>query len=776
MAYPQIHTVEDLSPEARSFLPLLHLAWADDVLTPTEVRMIQTLIDQQDWINDTDKAWLEARLDPAQPPQPREIKAWEHIIHQHAREMPQADQRDLVAFSLRLARLGAKDHPGQFKSESVRRTLTQLGQSLGVDSQEALRRLLAPVSRDHDSLDGTPPKPSFDVAALQQRLDEPHSELRQQVKLLLSDPFFAYDKIPSDKESYRELVLTWMEELARRGYGGLSFPKEHGGANDMGQYMAVFETIGHHDLSLLIKYGVQYGLFGGSIFGLGTAYHHQTYLPGIIDLSLPGGFAMTEANHGSNVRDLETTATYDAVTQSFTLHTPRHDAHKEYIGNVAAHAKWVTVFAQLETQGEHYGVHAFVVPIRDEQGQPMPGVTIGDSGRKLGLNGVDNGRLWFDQVSIPRENLLDRFAQVDPDGTYHSEIASEGKRFFTMLSTLVAGRVAVPIGGLSAAKSGLTIALKYAYRRRQFGRSGEPEMPIIGYPTHQQRLMPRLAKLYALHFAHRWLVQTFLHDQDAEMRELEALAAGLKAVSTWHTTHTLQESREATGGKGYLWVNRLADLKADSDIFTTFEGDNMVLLQLVAKGRLSQFKAEFGSMNFLGLARYLAGEVIDTITEKNPLSIRKTDPEHLRDAEVQLGLFRHREEQLVRTAAQRMKHRLDQGMDSYDAFLEVQAHLVTMAKAYIERVILEQMIKAEQESTDQAQRKVLGLLRSLYALDEIYQDRAWFLESGYLEGSKAKAIRKEVATLCEALVPEGYGLVEAFGIPQALLGAPIAEG
>ena len=775
MATPELQAVEAISPAARSFLPLLHLAWADEVLTPTEIRLIQTQLDAQDWLDESDKRWLEARLDPAHPPQPREIKQWARVIQAHSYDLSEREQRDLMALSLRLARLGAHNQPSSLKSEAVQQTLQAISDSLGMGNREALRRLFQSASRQHDSLDGQPPAPSFDVEALQRRLDSPHYELRQQVKLLLSDPEFSYQHLSSDKDLYREKVMEWLVYLAQRGYGGLSFPKAYGGAGDMGQYMAVFETLGHHDLSLLIKYGVQYGLFGGSIYGLGTERHHQQYLPGVIDLSLPGGFAMTEASHGSNVRDLETTATYDPDTETFTLHTPRHDAHKEYIGNVAAHAKMATVFAQLHTRGEAYGVHAFLVPIRDEQGQAMPGVTIADSGRKLGLNGVDNGRLWFDQVQVPRANLLDRFAQVDADGIYHSEIASEGRRFFTMLSTLVAGRVAVPIGGLSAAKSGLTIAMKYAYRRRQFGRDGEPEMPIIQYRTHQQRLMPHLAKLYALHFAHRWLVERYLNRDESEMRELEALAAGLKAVSTWHTTATLQESREATGGKGYLWVNRLADLKADTDIFTTFEGDNMVLLQLVAKARLSQFKAEFRSLSFFGMTRFLAEEVIDKITEKNPFSIRKTDAEHLRDAELHLSLFRNRENDLVRSAARRLKHRLDEGMDSYDAFLEVQAHLVKMASAYIERVILEQMIAAEQAAEDEEQRRVLGLLRSLYALSDIHQDRAWFLESGYFEASKSKAVRDQVAALCHELVPEGHGLVEAFGIPQALLGAPIAQ-
>ncbi|MEL6654507.1 MAG: acyl-CoA dehydrogenase family protein, partial [Bacteroidota bacterium] len=429
----------------------------------------------------------------------------------------------------------------------------------------------------------------FDVPAMQKLLDGPEAELKQKVKNLLSDPIFSYDHIEMDKDAYREQVLVWMQHLAEQGYGALSYPTIAGGQDDMGKYIAVFETLGYHDHSLLIKFGVQFGLFGGSILGLGTEKHHRKYLGDAGSLALPGCFAMTEADHGSNVRDIETTATYDPETEEFVIHTPHHHAHKEYIGNAAAHGRMATVFAQLYTNGENYGVHALLVPIRDEQGESMPGVTIGDSGRKLGLNGVDNGRLWFEQVRVPRENLLDRFATVSADGTYDSPIASPGRRFFTMLGTLVGGRVCVPIAGLSAAKSGLRIAIKYAARRRQFGRAGQPETPLLEYHSHQRRLFPMLSKVYALHFAHRYMVERYLNEKPEEAREIEALAAGLKAVSTWHTTKVLQECREACGGNGYLWANRLADLKADTEIFTTFEGDNVVLLQLVAKSRLSDF-------------------------------------------------------------------------------------------------------------------------------------------------------------------------------------------
>src|SRR5699024_2303734 len=136
------------------------------------------------------------------------------------------------------------------------------------------------------------------------------------------------------------------------------------------------------------------------------------------------GFAMTEVGHGSDVAALATTASYDAETEEFELHTPFAGAWKEYIGNAAEHGVAAVVFAQLITRGVNHGVHAFYVPIRENDhgiaGDLLPGVRSTDDGLKGGLNGVDNGRLAFDHVRIPRENLLNRYGDVAADGTYTS--------------------------------------------------------------------------------------------------------------------------------------------------------------------------------------------------------------------------------------------------------------------------------------------------------------------------------------------------------------------
>ncbi len=369
----------------------------------------------------------------------------------------------------------------------------------------------------------------------------------------------------------------------RRGETARGFPEEFGGRGEVGGSIAGFETLAFGDLSLLVKCGVQFGLFGGAVLHLGTRKHHEAYLGDITSLRLPGCFAMTETGHGSNVQQLATTATYDAATGEFVIPTPDDAARKDYIGNAARDGRMAAVFAQLIVGGEARGVHALLVPLRDDDNNVLPGIRIEDCGAKLGLDGVDNGRIWFEDVRVPRDNLLDRYATVSADGVYESAIENPTKRFFTMLGTLIQGRVSVCGASISATKVALAIAIRHAESRRQFGPPGEDEVVLLDYRTHQRRLLPALAKVYALHFAQEDVVarlhRVFTADVelDRERRELETLAAGLKAVATWHATATIQECREACGGMGYLKGNRFAALKADTDVFTTFEGDNTVL-------------------------------------------------------------------------------------------------------------------------------------------------------------------------------------------------------
>ena len=382
----------------------------------------------------------------------------------------------------------------------------------------------------------------------------------------------------------------------------------------------------------------------------------------------------------------------------------------------------------------------------------------------MGLNGVDNGLISFDSITIPKENMLDKFSSVDENGNFQSPIASDNKRFFSMLGTLVGGRIGIPRSAIAASKSGLTIAIRYADKRRQFGPDGTAEVPILNYRMHQRRLLPLLAKTYACHFAMEYVTERFLNRKEDEMQEIEALAAGLKSYVTWHNTDTLQECREACGGKGFLSENRIDALKNDSDVYTTFEGDNTVLLQLVAKSRLSAYKEQFENMNLFTIIDYVVAKAKTSITEKNLFITRTKDEGHLLDSEFHLNAFQYRENSILNSAAKRLKRLMDEGMDPFDAVNVAQHHLYTLSLAFIERVVLEKFIEKIELTTDPELKLILKQLCDLYALHQIETHRGWYLEQGYMEGGKSKAIRKMVNQLCWEMRKDAVPLVNAFNI------------
>ncbi|WP_447002942.1 acyl-CoA dehydrogenase [Saccharothrix isguenensis] len=614
------------------------------------------------------------------------------------------------------------------------------------------------------------------VDALRELLDGRWGALRRSSMELLAGL-----KHPGDlgREDYRAWVLEQLHALADGGHPLIGFPAEYGGRDDVGGSVVAFEVLGFGDLSVMVKAGVQWGLFGGAVQALGTAEHHDRYLRAIIDLELPGCFAMTETGHGSDVQNLRTTATYDPSTEEFVVHTPDVSARKDYIGNAARDGRMAVVFAQLVTGGEGRGVHAVLVPIRDGDGAPTPGVRIEDCGPKAGLNGVDNGRLWFDEVRVPRANLLNRYGDVAPDGTYSSAIEGEGRRFFTMLGTLVRGRISVAGGAGSATKKALTLAVRYGDTRRQFTRPDTgAEVVVLDYLAHQRRLLPALATSYALHFAQEEMVAA-LHDvgDDRQQRELESRAAGLKAVATWHATQTIQTCREACGGAGYLSENLIAGLKADTDVFTTFEGDNTVLLQLVAKGLLTSYRDHVGDLDPWGMARFVADQAVSVVIERTAARaiidrLVSGSSDALLDRGWQLRQFEDREKHVLEGLARRLRRASAE--NAFDVFNAAQDHVLHAARVHVDRVVLEAFVAAVDRCGDPSAATLLDQVCDLYALSTIEADRAWFLEHGRLTPQRAKAVSQAVNELCGRLRPHARTLVDAFGIPETLLTAPIS--
>lgn len=753
------------------FLPMIYIAWAGGELSPQEIRHLRQRIESLGNLDDNSQLLLSMWLDPDAPPSAAQLQILRSTIRKGVSDLPEEDRGTLAELGEALARRSGP------VPANVSQLLEEVQTALGAHDPEASREILQHGLQKEEPAPLDPPDnaPPFSLDALADYLEKPYEKRYEWARKLLAHPRF-FHQHGQTKEVLRERTWTWCKEIAREGLTALPWPKEYGGQDDIGGFLAAAELMGAFDGSLLIKFGVHIGLFAGSIYNLGSERHHEQYLRKAITLDLPGCFAMTETGHGSNVRDIETTATYDKAHQQFIIHTPHLGARKDYIGNAALHAQMATVFAQLELEGEEYGVHAFLVPIRDANGSLLPGISIEDDGPKIGLNGVDNGRIIFNRVRVPRENMLDRFAQVSETGEYTSVTNNPGKRFFMMLSTLVMGRVSISAAVNAMSKVGLAIAVRYADGRRQFGPPGGPEAFILDYQTYQRRLFPHLATAYALTFACRDLITLLSQDDEDKRRELESRAAGIKVYSSWHAIESLQVCRESCGGQGYMSVNRIGGLRADADVFATFEGSNPVLLQLVAKGLLTEYRHQFSGNKFFGIVKFLTNKAAVVISEQNPLTTRNVDPNHLRDPEFHLSALRYREDSLLVSAARRLKSRLDKKMDSFQAFNEVQDHLCVLANAHIERVIFESFHQAVEACPDAECKKALGKLCSLFALTRIENDSGWFLESGLLEPSKSKAIRAQVYQLCAEIRPHARALVDAFRFSDKILGAPIALG
>ena len=158
------------------------------------------------------------------------------------------------------------------------------------------------------------------------------------------------------------------------------------------------------------------------------------------------------------------------------------------MGHSANHA---VVVAQLYSNGKCHGIHPFMVQLRDvETWKPMAGITIGEIGPKLGMKTINNGYLGFNNVRIPRENMLMKNNQVLADGTFIKAPAS-----VLTYSTMVFVRVHIVRNMSYLLSKAATIATRYSAVRRQSPiKPRLPEPQIMDHITQQNKLFPNIAR------------------------------------------------------------------------------------------------------------------------------------------------------------------------------------------------------------------------------------------------------------------------------------------
>jgi acyl-CoA oxidase len=516
----------------------------------------------------------------------------------------------------------------------------------------------------------------------------------------------------------------------------------------------------------------------------GTPEQHELFLKKAENYEIIGCYAQTELGHGSNVRGLETTATWNSDDKTFTLHSPHLTASKWWIGSLGRTANYAVVMAQLMIDGKSYGPHPFVVHIRDlKTHEPLENVHVGDIGPKFGYNTMDNGFLLLNHVKVPHINMLAKFSSVDPKTNKYVKPASASLVYGTL--TWVRSTIVLQSGGVLA--RGVIIATRYAAVRRQFqdrdAKEDTGENQVLNYTMVQVRLLPLLAATFALHFTGRGMMDLYQDNQkkmvgDAGkvastgrgpspeelfpstdlLADLHATSCGLKALASTTAAEGLEVCRRACGGHGYSSFSGIGSWYADYLPTTTWEGDNYMLTQQVARYLLKSARA------------VLSGNPSENDTTRIFRSFLSR-----RDMGAAFDVL-GRDEDIVAAFAWRtsfltfeaLKHR-DEDKNSWNSLL---VDFWRLSTAHSQYLIVKNFYEAlhsksiEQELDSETVALMHKLFR-LYALHTLEREASEFFSSSAVTVRQIQLARtKAVMKLLEEIRPHAVRLVDAWHFPD----------
>ncbi|MFL5910965.1 MAG: acyl-CoA dehydrogenase [Gaiellaceae bacterium] len=513
---------------------------------------------------------------------------------------------------------------------------------------------------------------------------------------------------------------------------------------------ALAEWSGVVDGTLLSLVAIHYNLCVGTMVDRGGGRPElDGYLSELDDMTSVGTFLATELGYGNNVAALETEAVYDRQTDEFVVHTP-HPGARKFMPNTGHPGvpKIAVVMARLIVDGRNHGVFPFVVRIRDADG-PLPGITVVPLPEKPGWS-LDNSVTSFDRVRIPRANLLTGpGTDFSSDGTLTSTVALRRSRFLRSMGRVASGKLMLSSANAAMARASTYIATHYAHRRMTFGASGET-VPVVAYRTHQAGLFGALATTYAMTFLVDHAKSRCPPGGDLEVG-VERLLAVTKAFCTWGAADVFRECRERCGAQGLFWVNRIADYVIGNQGAVTAEGDNQVVLLKAAQQMALRVSYE-------------------------PPAVVRPAPQGRRLSELDwlLSLFEHREALLHEQLTRRSRYRAGGSGTRFEVMNGAASVALRLGQAHGARLALREFVAAIGRARQPTAKHLLALLGRLYAVQEIGRHSGWYLAEGLLTADHVRQIPDVVDALCAEVSPHSLPMVDAFGIPNSMLQAPIA--
>ncbi|KAF9432516.1 acyl-coenzyme A oxidase [Entomortierella beljakovae] len=536
------------------------------------------------------------------------------------------------------------------------------------------------------------------------------------------------------------------------------------------------------------------GAFIPVINSQGTDEQIEKWIEPAQKFQIIGCYAQTELGHGSNLSRLETTATFIKETDEWEINSTSFTASKWWIGGLGVLCTHAVVQARLFIDGHDHGAHVFVVPIRSlEDHKPFPGVEVGDIGPKAynGFNKMDNGYARFNKYRIPRDNMLMRFSKVSREGVFtkppHAKL-SYGS--MVLLRSVLIRQMA---GYLSRST---TVATRYLTVRRQFNNPtsrNDAENPtletqVINYPMVQNRLFPMIAQSYALFAAGSVMMTMYMNLMTSmstgninALAEVHAISSALKSYCTTIGAAGTEDCRKLMGGHGFSYFTGISHLFANIVPSNTYEGDNFVLTQQMARYLLKEIKvARTTPDKVTPFSKYLLLGLNQQAFTRSTCKVAQ--PEDWLKPEVQLAAMEHRCARLAYELSDAVDQgNVDQSNPKTWSDHNIECYRISHAHAqYILTLWFVQSIQGTNDANNDMDHQsekptiqVLEKLSNLHALHTIQTNLADFVEDGYFSPAQCTSLRAQVKAVVASLADDAIGLVDAFDHPDFVLNSAL---